>query len=167
MPDIGARRDAEVVVRRIAKRIRDPFIVDGHEFNASASIGVAMYPEAGATVEALVQSADIAMYHAKNRGGNDYRFFAEAMNRRLSRRITLEGELRAALAENALSVYYQPRVHLESGTIVGVEALVRWSRRTARPLNGPPGGSPMVRREASSRRTSSCRWPRKPGLSPR
>ena len=82
------------------------------------------------------------MYHAKNRGGNDYRFFAEAMNRRLSRRITLEGELRAALAEDALSVYYQPRVHLESGTIVGVEALVRWARRTARPLNGPPGGSP-------------------------
>ena len=142
LPDIGARRDAEVVVRRIAKRIRDPFIVDGHEFNARASIGVAMYPEAGATVEALVQSADIAMYHAKNRGGNDYRFFAEAMNRRLSRRITLEGELRAALAEDALSVYYQPRVHLESGTIVGVEALVRWDRRTARPLNGPPGGSP-------------------------
>ena len=145
LPDIGARRDAEVVVRRIAKRIRDPFIVDGHEFNASASIGVAMYPEAGATVEALVQSADIAMYHAKNRGGNDYRFFAEAMNRRLSRRITLEGELRAALAEDALSVYYQPRVHLESGTIVGVEALVRWDRRTARPAGsagGPPGGSP-------------------------
>ena len=141
LPDIGARRDADVVVRRVAKRIREPFIVDGHEFNASASIGVAMYPEAGGTAEALVQSADIAMYHAKNRGGNDYRFFAEAMNRRLSRRITLEGELRAALAEDALSVYYQPRVHLESGTIVGVAALARWARRTARPA-GSAGGSP-------------------------
>ena len=146
LPDIGARRDAQVVVRKIAKRIRDPFIVDGHEFTASASIGVAMYPEAGGTAEALVQSADIAMYRVKNRGGNGYRFFAEAMNRRLSRRITLERELRAALAEDALSVYYQPRVHLESGTIVGVEALVRWARRearrTARPPNSALGGSP-------------------------
>ena len=142
LPDIGARRDAQVVVRRIARRIRDPFIVDGHELTASASIGVAMYPEAGGTAEALVQSADIAMYRVKNRGGNGYRFFAEAMNRRLSRRIALERELRAALDHDALSVYYQPRVHLESGTIVGVEALVRWASRTARPLNGPPGGSP-------------------------
>ena len=141
LPDIGARRDAQVVVRKIAKRIRDPFIVDGHEFTASASIGVAMYPEAGGTAEALVQSADIAMYRVKNRGGNGYRFFAEAMNRRLSRRITLERELRAALAEDALSVYYQPRVHLESGTIVGVEALVRWAGRTARSSGGSPGGS--------------------------
>ena len=146
LPDVGTRRDADVVVRRIAKRIREPFIVDGHEFNASASIGVAMYPEAGDTAEALVQSADIAMYHVKNRGGHGYRFFAEAMNRRLSRRIRLERELRAALAEDALSVYYQPRVHLESGTIVGVEALARWARRearrTARTPWGSPGGSP-------------------------
>ena len=145
LPDIGARRDAQVVVRKIAKRIRDPFIVDGYEFTASASIGVAMYPEAGGTAEALVQSADIAMYRVKNRGGNGYRFFAEAMNRRLSRRITLERELRAALAEDALSVYYQPRVHIESGTIVGVEALVRWAGRTAsrpaRSSGGSPGGS--------------------------
>ena len=138
LPDIGARRDADVVVRRVAKRIREPFIVDGREFNACASIGVAMYPEAGGTAEALVQSADIAMYHVKNRGGNGYRFFAEAMNRRLSRRIRLERELRAALAEDALSVYYQPRVHLESGTIVGVEALARWVRSP----DGSPGGSP-------------------------
>ena len=157
LPDIGARRDAQVVVRRIARRIRDPFIVDGHEFTASASIGVAMYPEAGGTAEALVQSADIAMYRVKNRGGNGYRFFAEAMNRRLSRRITLERELRAALDEDALSVYYQPRVHLESGTIVGVEALVRWASRTAgrtarlkaRSPGASPGGSAASVVEAS------------------
>ena len=115
------------VVRRVVRRIRDGFIVDGNELKVSASIGVAMYPDAGVTAESLMQSADIAMYRVKNRGGNGYRFFAEAMNRRLSRRFAMERELRTALAEDALSVYYQPRVHLESGTIVGVEALARWA----------------------------------------
>lgn len=135
LPDIVAKRDAVSVVRRVVRRIRNPFIVDGNELNVSASIGVAVYPEAGNTAEALVQSADIAMYHVKNRGGNGYRFFAGAMNRRLSRRFTMERELRTALAEDALSVYYQPRVHLETGTIVGVEALARWDR----PSEGAPG----------------------------
>ncbi len=127
LPDISAKRDAVAVVRRVVRRIRDGFIVDGNELKVSASIGVAMYPDAGVTAESLVQSADIAMYRVKNRGGNGYRFFAEAMNRRLSRRFAMERELRSALAEDALSVYYQPRVHLESGTIVGVEALARWA----------------------------------------
>ena len=127
LPDISAKRDAVAVVRRVVRRIRDGFIVDGNELKVSASIGVAMFPEAGVTAESLVQSADIAMYRVKNRGGNGYRFFAEAMNRRLSRRFAMERELRSALAEDALSVYYQPRVHLESGTIVGVEALARWA----------------------------------------
>ena len=138
LPDIFAKRDAVAVVRRVVRRIRNPFIVDGNELNVSASIGVAMYPEAGSTAEALVQSADIAMYHVKNRGGNGYRFFAGAMNRRLSRRFTMERDLRTALAEDALSVYYQPRVHLETGTIVGVEALARWDR----PQEGSPSDSP-------------------------
>ena len=141
-PDILAKRDAVSVVRRVVRRIRNPFIVDGNELNVSASIGVAMYPEAGHTAEALVQSADIAMYHVKNRGGNGYRFFAGAMNRRLSRRIAMERELRAALAEDALSVYYQPRVHLETGTIVGVEALARWDRPSDGSPTDAPGSSP-------------------------
>ena len=139
LPDIFSKRDAVTVVRRVVRRIRNPFIVDGNEHNVSASIGVAMYPEAGGTAEALLQSADIAMYHVKNRGGNGYRFFAGAMNRRLSRRFIMERELRTALAEDALSVYYQPRVHLESGTIVGVEALARWDR---------PSGDGMVEANA-------------------
>ena len=140
LPDMFSKRDAVTVVRRVVRRIRNPFIVDGNEFNVSASIGVALYPEAGGTAEALLQSADIAMYHVKNRGGNGYRFFAGAMNRRLSRRFIMERELRTALAEDALSVYYQPRVHLESGTIVGVEALARWDRPSSGSPNGPPEG---------------------------
>ncbi len=142
LPDILSRRDAVAVVRRVVRRIRNPFIVDGKEHNVSASIGVAMYPEAGGTVEALLQSADIAMYHVKNRGGNGYRFFAGAMNRRLSRRFMMERELRTALDEDALSVYYQPRVHLETGTIVGVEALARWDRSAGDTPGGSQNGSP-------------------------
>ena len=136
VPDIFAKQDAVSVVRRVVRRIRNPFIVDGQQFNVTASVGVAMYPEAGGTADALVRSADTAMYHVKNRGGNGYRFFAGAMNRRLSRRFAMERELRAALAGDALSVYYQPRVHLETGAIVGVEAFARWYR----PSKGSPGG---------------------------
>jgi predicted signal transduction protein with EAL and GGDEF domain len=77
-------------------------------------------------VEALIQSADIAMYHVKGRGKNGYQFFSDEMNNKFSTRLSLERELRSALATGQLRVYYQPQVDLADGRIIGVEALVRW-----------------------------------------
>jgi diguanylate cyclase (GGDEF)-like protein/PAS domain S-box-containing protein len=126
LPEVRTRDDVVVIAEKILSKLASPFVIDGHELFVGASIGVALYPEAGETVEALIQSADIAMYHVKGRGKNGYQFYSEEMNHKLSTRLSLERELRNALSNAELRVFYQPQVSLADGRIVGVEALVRW-----------------------------------------
>ena len=126
LPEVRTRDDVVVIASKILDKLAAPFVIDGHELFVGASIGIAMYPEAGDSVEALIQSADIAMYHVKGRGKNGYQFFSDDMNHKFSTRLSLERELRAALSTGQLRVYYQPQVDLTDGSIVGVEALVRW-----------------------------------------
>ncbi len=126
LPEVRTRDDVVVIAEKILDKLAAPFVIDGHELFVGASIGVAMYPEAGDSVESLIQSADIAMYHVKGRGKNGYQFFAEEMNSKFSTRLSLERELRNALTSGELRVFYQPQVSLDDGHIVGVEALVRW-----------------------------------------
>ena len=126
LPEVRTREDVEVIARKILDRLGAPFLLDGHELFVGASIGIALYPEAGETEETLIQNADIAMYHIKGRGKNGYEFFSEGMNHQFSTRLALERELRNALASQELCVHYQPQVDLTTGAIVGVEALVRW-----------------------------------------
>jgi diguanylate cyclase (GGDEF)-like protein/PAS domain S-box-containing protein len=132
LPEVRTRDDVVVIAEKILDRLSGPFVIDGHELFVGASIGIALYPEAGDSEEALIQNSDIAMYHVKGRGKNGYQFFSEEMNHQFSTRLSLERELRNGLAQDELSVYYQPQVSLESGCIVGVEALVRWRH----PLRG-------------------------------
>jgi diguanylate cyclase (GGDEF)-like protein len=80
LPEIRTRDDVVVIAEKILDRLNEPFVIDGHELFVSASIGIAMYPEAGDSGESLVQNADIAMYHVKSRGKNGYQFFSEEMN---------------------------------------------------------------------------------------
>ena len=126
LPEVRTRDDVVVIAGKILDRLSGPFVIDGHELFVGASIGIALYPEAGETEEALIQNSDIAMYHVKTRGKNGYQFFSDEMNHRFSTRLSLERELRNGLAQGELSVFYQPQVSLETGSIVGVEALVRW-----------------------------------------
>ncbi len=126
LPEVRTRDDVVVIASKILDKLAAPFVIDGHELFVGASIGVAMYPEAGDSVESLIQSADIAMYHVKGRGKNGYQFFSDEMNHKFSTRLSLERELRSALATGQLRVYYQPQVDLTDGRIIGVEALVRW-----------------------------------------
>lgn len=118
------------VVERIAGKILDcfdaPFVIDGRRLRVGASIGIALYPEAGERGDALIDAADIAMYHAKDQGGNGYRLYSETMNRGVMRRLTTARELRKALSRREFVVYYQPQVSLATGKVCGVEALVRW-----------------------------------------
>ena len=126
LPEVRTRDDIVVIANKILDKLAAPFVIDGHELFVGASIGVAMYPEAGDSVESLIQSADIAMYHVKGRGKNGYQFFSDEMNHKFSTRLSLERELRSALATGQLRVFYQPQVDLTDGRIIGVEALVRW-----------------------------------------
>ncbi|MEE2785516.1 MAG: EAL domain-containing protein [Pseudomonadota bacterium] len=126
LPEVRTRDDVVVIAEKILNRLSEPFVIDGHELFVGASIGIAMYPEAGETGEVLVQNADIAMYHVKSRGKNSYQFFSEEMNHQFSTRLSLERELRNALTQGEFEVYYQPQVSLTDASIKGVEALVRW-----------------------------------------
>ncbi len=126
LPEVRTRDDVVVIAEKILDRLSTPFVIDAHELYVGASIGVAMYPEAGDSGESLIQNADIAMYHIKGRGKNGYQFFSDEMNQQFSTRLSLERELRSAISNNELRVYYQPQVDLSDGSIIGVEALIRW-----------------------------------------
>ena len=126
LPEVRTRDDVVVIAQKILDRLSEPFAIDNHELFVGASIGIAMYPEAGDSGEALIQNADIAMYHVKGRGKNGYQFFSDEMNNQFSSRLSLERELRNGLIQGEFEVYYQPQVGLDKGEITGVEALVRW-----------------------------------------
>jgi diguanylate cyclase (GGDEF)-like protein len=100
--------------------------IAGLDYAISTSVGIAFYPEHGATVDALLRSADIAMYAAKRRGGTAYAVFDREINAAALDRVQLESDLRRALAAGAIEVQYQPRVDTRSGRIVAAEALLRW-----------------------------------------
>ncbi|MFT4631268.1 MAG: diguanylate cyclase (GGDEF)-like protein/PAS domain S-box-containing protein [Candidatus Pseudothioglobus sp.] len=126
LPLVQRREDAAVIAEKILNGFKLPFMIDDHELFVSASIGIAIYPEAGETMDALVRSADMAMYTVKDRGKNGFEFFNETMNETSTARMTIERELRRALVNDELKVCYQPQVNAISEQIVGFEALIRW-----------------------------------------
>lgn len=125
-----AGQDIEAEVGRIDERIRqlvaEPIPVAGTSVRVTATLGAALFPRDGRDFETLLRRADLAMYAAKEGGRNALAYYEDAMGQRLRARTELEQDLRRALAERALEVYYQPRVQVASGRIVGAEALVRW-----------------------------------------
>lgn len=100
--------------------------IDRHDLHISVSIGISIYPNDGQDTEALLKNADIAMYHAKENGRNNYKFFEQDMNARAIQRQSIEASLRRALDRQEFVLLYQPKINLRSGAIVGVEALIRW-----------------------------------------
>lgn len=115
----GAAYIAEKLTRSAGK-------VEGVDVAISMSAGISVFPEDGEDYQALLKNADIAMYHAKNSGRQKYEFFMPAMNARVKERSQLATEIRKALDLNELVLFYQPRINMVSGTISGVEALLRW-----------------------------------------
>jgi EAL domain-containing protein (putative c-di-GMP-specific phosphodiesterase class I) len=114
------------LANRLIEALSLPFFISDHEFYVSASIGITLYPTDGKKGPELVKNADIAMYHAKELGKNNYQYYLESMNTLAHERLALENKLRRALETNELCLHYQPQVDAASGRIVGVEALLRW-----------------------------------------
>jgi diguanylate cyclase (GGDEF)-like protein/PAS domain S-box-containing protein len=118
--------DAAQVAAKILSALSQPFEVAGHSLITSCSIGISIFPDDAPDERTLMKNADIAMYHAKERGRNDYQFFSPGMNERAVERLNLETALRLALEREEFVLHYQPQVDIRTGGIVGVEALIRW-----------------------------------------
>jgi diguanylate cyclase (GGDEF)-like protein/PAS domain S-box-containing protein len=118
--------DVAKVARRILGALSQPFNLGDQEIVVTASAGIAVYPDDGADVETLLKNADSAMYHAKDQGKDNYKFFSPSMNVSSLTRLTLETQLRKAIERGELLLHYQPKVDAVSCRIAGVEALIRW-----------------------------------------
>jgi len=114
------------LTREVLRATSEPWHFNGTELRVNGSVGVAMYPEHGRDPETLLKNADAAMYLAKEQGRSTLRFFSAELRRQLTERVATEQRLREAIRRDQLLLHYQPRVHADSGRIVGMEALVRW-----------------------------------------
>lgn len=125
LTEVSSRENVTQAVQRLTEAIEQPVALQGLSLSLEASIGIALYPEHGEDVETLLRSADAAMYHAKDEKSG-WAFYDAEVIRRGTARLTLMGELRRALEQRELVLYYQPKAVLADGGVHGVEALLRW-----------------------------------------
>lgn len=123
-------RSIRLTADSLLERLRESFSIGGAEHYLGASIGIALFPSDGTTVETLLRNADAAMYRAKDAGRNRFEFFSRSLNAENVRKINLERDLRIAVSGGDLEVFYQPQMQLANGQISGAEALVRWTHPT-------------------------------------
>ena len=130
--NIQKREHSAIVAQKLLDSLAQPFSVAGHGLHIDASIGIAIYPEDGEDATMLIRFADSATKRIQKGGESGYLFYSPEMNQRAKEHLLLESELRKALVQQELLLYYQPKVSLRSGRIVGSEALIRWKH----PSNG-------------------------------
>ena len=126
LSDISHPEDAGGIAQKLLDSLLQTFTIKGKELHISASIGIAIFPNDGNDMESLLKNSDIAMYHAKESGRNNYQFFSAEMNEQAAERHSLIGDLRHAVARNELFLVYQPVVDMVSGDMAGMEVLLRW-----------------------------------------
>ena len=118
--------EVEAIATRILEDISRSFQFGNHDVYVTPSIGISNFPEDGQDYDTLMTKADSAMYLAKENGKNTYQFFTQEMHREMIEKTTLERELRYALPSNQLTLHYQPQIEMDSGELIGLEALIRW-----------------------------------------
>lgn len=136
MAGLADPEDAAVLAQQLLKVLSEPYVIQDNEIRCGTSIGIATYGADSPDAESLITHADVALYRAKAEGRGTFQFFTEAMDREVKARVSVATELRAAISAGQLELYYQPQVQLDSGDIIGVEALLRWHHPN-RGLVGP------------------------------
>ncbi len=126
MNGLSEAKGAATLAEKLLLSIASPVILDQHELYSSASLGISIYPRDGSSVDELLQCADMAMYQAKGAGRNLFKFYTPDMNRRTQQVLRVERDLRRALEQSQLEVYYQPQIDLNDGSVVAIEVLLRW-----------------------------------------
>ncbi|MDH3628940.1 MAG: EAL domain-containing protein [Acidobacteriota bacterium] len=124
--ELRHKEDAAVIAEQLLEILRPPILIEEYDLHISASIGIAIFPHDGKDGASLMKSADMALYRAKELGRDNYQIFEPKLNQRAMERLVLERDLRLAIKNHEFVVYYQPQFDLQSGKLVGVEALVRW-----------------------------------------
>ena len=125
------------MVKRIQNAFSVPFDIDGKSFHITCSIGISVFPGDGDDADTLVRHADLAMYHSKDKGRNQYYLFEHKMAKKINQRIEMEMNMRTAIENDEFQVYFQPQVNIRTLKPVGVEALVRWIKPDGTVV--PPG----------------------------
>jgi len=127
LPNVESAKVASVVGQKLLDAIKSAFMVEGNEIFVTCSIGIALYPEDGTTADELIKNSDTAMYFTKDKGKNSFNRYSEEMSVIHNRMLNMETEIRRGMRENQFEVFYQPQVSAENGSIIGVEALLRWN----------------------------------------
>ncbi|HSL02684.1 MAG TPA: EAL domain-containing protein [Nitrospiraceae bacterium] len=126
LTNLREAQDAATVARRIVEGMAKSFSIEGREIFVTVSIGIAIFPVDGNSVDTLLKNADSAMYHAKEQGRDNFQYYSDTLNAAANERLILEGEVRHAVEREEFVVYYQPQIDMQTGGIIGAEALVRW-----------------------------------------
>lgn len=130
LPGLHKASDASAIANKLLTCFTAPFQAGEHEFFTSASIGISLYPQDGSDVASLIRNADAAMYRSKAKGRNRVEAYTRDLTAQASERVALEHELRRAIERNELSLCYQPKFSLKTQSLVGAEALIRWTHPT-------------------------------------
>jgi diguanylate cyclase (GGDEF)-like protein/PAS domain S-box-containing protein len=128
LSEVTSQEDITGIAQRILDHLARPLRIDELELFIGASIGIALFPRDGNDVDTLLRKADMAMFHAKESGRNNFHFYSDSMSDTKSERFSIESDLRKALQRREFQLYYQPQVDIRTGKISGVEALLRWVR---------------------------------------
>lgn len=126
LPEISSTRDVAMIADKMISHIAHPYLIDEQELVISPSVGICLFPDDGEEPDKLLRNADAALFNAKESGGRCYKFFTPEMNTRAAERLALESRLRRAIEKGEFQLHYQPQIDLQSGKIIGCEALIRW-----------------------------------------